>query len=127
MGYAFMSDEWFDEVQKIVEEANIDPPPQLADVAINITVSSDDGDKEMAINAGKMQKGHVDGAPTKVSVPLDLAQKLFIEQDQSAGMQAFMSGQIKIEGDMSKLMAMQSMSASDEQEALMKKIQEITD
>ena len=32
---------------------------------------------------------------------------MFIEGDQNATMQAFMSGVIKIEGDMTKLMAMQ--------------------
>ena len=127
MGYKFMSDEWFDEVEKLVNDANIEPPPQMADLAINVTITSDDGDKQMAIAAGKMQKGHVDGAPTTITLPLDLAKKLFIDQDQSAGMQAFMSGQIKIEGDMSKLMGMQSMQASEEQAALSKKIMEMTE
>ncbi len=127
MGYKFMSDEWFDEVEKMVEEANIEPPPQMADLAINVTITSDDGDKQMAIEAGKMKRGHVDGAPTTITVPLDVAKKLFIDQDQSAGMQAFMSGQIKVEGDMSKLMAMQSMQASEEQAALSKKIMAMTE
>jgi len=33
---------------------------------------------------------------------------MFIEQDQNASMQAFMSGKIQVEGDMMKLMAMQA-------------------
>ena len=33
---------------------------------------------------------------------------MFIEGDQNATMQAFMSGVIKVEGDMTKLMAMQA-------------------
>jgi putative sterol carrier protein len=32
---------------------------------------------------------------------------MFIEQDQNASMQAFVSGQIQVEGDMAKLMSMQ--------------------
>jgi len=55
-----------------------------------------------------------------------LAKRIFIEGDQSAGMQGFMSGQIKIEGDMSKLMALQSAQPTDEQKQLMKQIQDIT-
>ena len=33
---------------------------------------------------------------------------MFVKGDQSAAMQAFMGGKIKVEGDMTKLMAMQS-------------------
>ena len=59
-------------------------------------------------------------------LPADLARRLFIENDQSAGMQGFMSGQIKIEGDMSKLMAMQTVQPSASQKALQKQILEAT-
>jgi putative sterol carrier protein len=41
-------------------------------------------------------------------------------------MQGFMSGQIRIEGDMSKLMALQTAQPSADQVALMKQIQEVT-
>ena len=51
---------------------------------------------------------------------------LFIDNDQSAGMQGFMSGQIKIEGDMSKLMAMQTVQPSADQKKLQEQILEIT-
>ena len=40
------------------------------------------------------------------------AKAIFVEQDPSAGMQAFMAGKIKVEGDMTKLLAMQA-SAPD--------------
>ena len=50
-----------------------------------------------------------------MTVPYEVAKKVFIEQDQQAGMQAFMQGQIKVEGDMSKLMAMQTQQPSAEQ------------
>ncbi len=42
-------------------------------------------------------------------------------------MQGFMSGQIRVEGDMSKLMAMQSARPSEEQKALIKQILAITE
>ena len=59
-------------------------------------------------------------------LPADLAKRIFIEGDQSAGMQGFMSGQIKVDGDMSKLMSLQSAQPTDEQKQLMKQIQDIT-
>ena len=52
---------------------------------------------------------------------------MFISGDQAAAMQAFMSGQIKVDGDMTKLMAMQSAGApSPEQVAFQEKIKALT-
>jgi hypothetical protein len=123
----FLSDEWFAEVDKIREENPIPPPSGPgADITLNITVTgAPGGDKDIHMAGGEFGQGHVE-APTKMTVPYDVARKVFIEQDQQAGMQAFMQGQVKVEGDMSKLMAMQTQQPSAEQTALMKKIAEIT-
>ncbi len=53
---------------------------------------------------------------------------MFIERDQAAGMQAFMSGQIKVEGDMGKLMSMQSAGGpTAQQQKLEERIREMTE
>jgi putative sterol carrier protein len=39
--------------------------------------------------------------------------KLLIDQDQAATMQAFMGGKIKVEGDMMKIMGMQTAMPQD--------------
>ena len=44
----------------------------------------------------------------------DTAKKIFVDQDQAAGMQAFMAGKIKVQGDMMKMMAMQTAMPQDE-------------
>lgn len=44
---------------------------------------------------------------TRVTVDYEVARKLFLEGDVSAGMQAFMAGQIRVEGDMSRLLLLQ--------------------
>jgi putative sterol carrier protein len=52
---------------------------------------------------------------------------MFIDGNQQAGMQAFMSGQIKVEGDMTKLMAMQAGGPpSEEQQAFQAKLRDMT-
>lgn len=124
----FMSKEWFDEVKKIREAAgHVETPSALHDLIINITVTdTDEGDKEMALVGGMIEEGHHESAPTTMILPVDLAHRIFIDNDQSAGMQGFMSGQIKIEGDMSKLMALQTAQPSADQIELQKKIKEIT-
>ncbi len=126
--FKFLSDEWFDKVLALRDEAgDLGLDPSMADLVLNLTVTSDSGDIDMSLNGGNLEKGHVDGAATKMTLPYELTKKMFIDQDQSAAMQAFMAGQIKIEGDMSKLMGMQSMQPSDKQAELQKQIMEITE
>ena len=44
----------------------------------------------------------------------DTARKVFVDQDQAAGMQAFMAGKIKVQGDMMKMMALQTAMPQDD-------------
>jgi hypothetical protein len=128
MAHEFLSDEWFAEAKKIRDE--VSPPAATgpaADMKINIVVTGGpSGDKELHSDAGEFGEGLIEGAPTKLTVPYEVAKKVFIERDQQAGMQAFMQGQIKVEGDMSKLMAMQTVQPSAEEQEVLKRISEIT-
>lgn len=128
MGHKFLTDEWFAKVEELIAEAgDLEVPAGMDSLIMNIAVSTENGEVAMCMRAGNFEKGHADEAPTKLSLPIDLARKLFIENDQSAGMQGFMSGQIKVEGDMSKLMSMQSVRPSEAQKGLQKKILEMTE
>jgi hypothetical protein len=109
MGHTFLSDSWFEEAERIRADVNPEVPDAVKDLVINMVVKDGpDGDIEARMEAGRFVKGLADSAPTKLTVPYDVAKKMFIEQDQNASMQAFMSGQIQVEGDMAKLMAMQA-------------------
>ena len=126
MAQPFLTDAWFDEVEKLRSEAP-EPAAQMRDLKLNIVVTGGpDGERDIHLDAGQFERGHVDGAPTKLTVPYDVAKAIFIDGNPQAGMQAFMSGQIKVEGDMSKVMAMQSMSPSPEQQAFQEKLKALT-
>ena len=115
MGHAFLSDSWFDEAEKLRAAANPEVPAALKDLVINLQVTGGpSGDVEARMAAGGLHQGFAADAPTKLIIPFDVAHKMIIEEDQSAAMQAFMSGQIKVEGDMSKIMAMQGAGAPSE-------------
>ena len=128
MGHDFLSDDWFAEAKKLRDAANLPAPSgPAADMKLNIVVTgAPGGDKEVHVLAGEFGEGLLSDAPTKLTVPYEVAKKTFIDNDQQAGMQAFMQGQIKVEGDMSKLMAMQTQQPSAEQAELQKKIAAIT-
>lgn len=126
MAHEFLSEEWFAAVEALASEAP-EPPAAAADLKVNLTVSgSPTGDTEAHLAAGAFGRGHLDGAPTKVTVPYDVARAMFIDGNPQAAMQAFMAGQIKVEGDMTKLMAMQSIGTSPEQAEFQRKLQAIT-
>jgi putative sterol carrier protein len=61
-----------------------------------------------------MELGELDAADLTVTTDYDTARKLFVDQDQAAGMQAFMAGKIKVQGDMMKMMALQTSMPQDE-------------
>ena len=49
-------------------------------------------------------KGTTDGADLTMSTDIDTARAVFVSGDQQAGMQAFMAGKVRVQGDMTKLM-----------------------
>ncbi|MGI8794122.1 MAG: SCP2 sterol-binding domain-containing protein [Acidimicrobiales bacterium] len=126
MAHAFLSNDWFDAVEKLRAEQP-EPDGAMADLTLNIVVTGGpDGEVEIHAKGGNFEKGLVDDAPTKLTVPYDVAKSIFIEGNQAAGMQAFMSGQIKVEGDMTKLMAMQGGTPTPEAQAFQQKMKDIT-
>lgn len=127
MSIRFLSDEWFNEVEKLTAAAgDIKAPEQLADLKLNLAVNDDNGPVEMSMNGGRLEKGFQDGAPVTMGLPSELARKIFIEFDQGAAMQGFMAGEITVEGDMGQLMALQTVQPSTEQKALLDQILAIT-
>jgi len=109
MSHAFLSDAWFAEATKIFQEVAPPVPAAIRDLVINLRVKGGpNGDVEARMAAGQILKGFGAGAPTTLAIPFDVARKMVVENDQNAAMQAFMGGQIQIEGDMTKVMAMQA-------------------
>jgi putative sterol carrier protein len=127
MSHTFLSDDWFDAVEGLRDEAP-EPAAAMKELTLNIVVAGGpDGDREIHMTGGQFERGLADGAPTKLTVPYEVAKSMFIDGNQQAGMQAFMSGQIKVEGDMTKLMAMQAGGApTPEQIAFQEKIKALT-
>jgi len=129
MPYPFLSDDWFTAAKAIRDEAGDVGPPGGNEITLNVTVVEGPmGDMEMHLANGVFDRGHVDDAPTKATVPYDVARALFVDGNPQAAMQAFMNGQLRIEGDISKIMAVQgaAMSPSPEQMHLQERLREIT-
>ena len=117
MAHQFLSDEWLDAAKAIADEAG-GGGAMPAGVELNLVVTGGpSGDRELHLAEGAFGTGLIDSAPTKLTVPYTVARQMFVEGNQQAAMQAFMGGQIKVEGDMTKLMAMQSGGGGDPAQA----------
>ena len=123
---AFLTDDWFTTVDQLTAAAgDLNLPPALANLALNLVVTGD-SNTELALVNGKIQKGLADGAKTTLNLDADTLRKVFLEFDMGAAMNAFMTGKIKVQGDMSQLMALQTAQPSAEQKALFKSVLEQT-
>ena len=74
-----------------------------------------------------MDTGHLENPDLTVTLEYEIAKAILVEGNPQAGMQAFMAGKIKVQGDMTKLMAMQSASPDPVQAEMAAKINAITD
>ena len=121
MTHAFLSTEWMDAARAIREKYADQVPEIDAVIKINLSIMDVPFD-ENTVNAyfdtssGKLQLelGELEVPDATISTDYETAQALFVEQDQTVAMQAFMAGKIKVQGDMMKMMAMQTAIPSNE-------------
>src|SRR3954452_21188348 len=131
MAYPFLSDEWFDAVEALRDKAPA-APEEVADIAVNMVVTGGpDGDRALHFAEGRFDRGLVEGAPTTVTVPHRVARSMLVDLDPNAAITAFMNGEIRVEGDITRLMELQSsagaiMAPNPEQLAFIGRIRELT-
>ena len=120
MAESFLSEAWLSEVESIRSSVDgLMMPPGAADLRVNLTITDDavgDGSYHITGAPGGLaiHRGHVEGATATVSMPYGLAKAMFVDQDQQAVMQGWTSGDLKVDGDMSRLMPLaQSLAVVD--------------
>ena len=124
----FLSDEWFTEVEQLVEKHGADAPPQ-ANVMVNLVITETPfGERQMHMGAregkGEWGIGHTADADVTLTTDYTTAKQVFASGDPNAGMQAFMQGKVRVQGDMAKLMASQQGGGNA---ALQQAIQDVTE
>lgn len=123
----FLTDAWFDDVEKLGGEAGeLNLPPALANMIINLKVSDTDKDIEANFADGLLHRGLNDSATTTLLLDRSILQSIITNFDTNEIMGAFMSGKIRVEGDMSQLMAVQTARPSAEQKELYSRIKSMT-
>jgi hypothetical protein len=132
--YPFLSPEWMDEAKKIREEYRgkggaAAPSIKMNQIITDVPFGEGTIEAHMDSSSGEMEMdlGHIDDAEVKITIPYTVAKAIFVENNPQAGMQAFMAGQIKVEGDMTKLMSMQGGAPDATATEIAGKIADITE
>jgi len=121
MPHPFLSDEWMAAAREIREKyagqtAKVAQVLKINQVVTGVPFGEGTVESSLDTSSGDvvMELGHLDDADVTVTTDYETAKAIFVDQDPAAGMQAFMAGKITVQGDMMKLMAMQTTMPTDE-------------
>jgi putative sterol carrier protein len=131
--FQFLTPEWVAAAKELREQFEGDSPAPAHVVRMNQVVTEvpfGDGDVKayMDTSGGKMdvELGELENPDLTVTVDYATAKAIMVDGNPQAGMQAFMAGKVKVQGDMTKLMAMQQGSPDPNAMKLAEAIKEIT-
>ena len=132
--YKFLTEEWIAAAKAIREESGGGGAAPAHVVKMNQVITDvpfGDGTVNAHFDTSegemKMDLGHLDAPDLTVTLDYDTAKAILVDGNPQAGMQAFMAGKIKVQGDMTKLMAMQQGTPDPAQAEIAAKIQAITE
>ena len=133
MAYQFLTQEWIDEAKRLREEVGPPASPPAHTVRMNQVITDvpfGDGQVKVFMDTTdgdvNLDLGELENPDLTVTVDYDTAKAIIVDQNPQAGMQAFMAGKVKVQGDMTKLMAMQTAQPDPTAVELSQKIRDMT-
>jgi hypothetical protein len=111
--HTFLSEEWFVAVEAIVAEHGAGAVPHT-EAKVNLVVHETPFGTTVEFHMGSesgnalLGPGHLESADVTLTTDYLTAVEVFVSGNAQAGMQAFMAGKVKVQGDMAKLMASQA-------------------
>ncbi len=120
----FLSKEWFAAVAELFETAGeLNVPAEMAAIKVNVTVE----DVCLAVNGGVIEEGPIANPDIEMVMPAHYLYDLIVRGDWTVGMKGYMKREIKVSGNMRKLLPLQAYKPSLELESLRQKIEELTE
>ncbi len=114
--YPFLSPEWIDAARALREEYAEQVPTSPVQARVNIVITDVPHGDDPTVNghidtsSGQtiIEHGHLTDPELTVTVDYPTARAAFVTRDQQEVMQAFLTGKILVDGDASKLLALQA-------------------
>ncbi len=121
MTHMFLSDGWIDAAREIRERYEDQLPQVTQSIRINQVITEvpfGDGTVNAYIDttSGSLvfELGELDDPDAVLMTDYGTARAMLVDRDPAIAMQSFMAGKIKIQGDMMKLMALQTAIPTNE-------------
>jgi hypothetical protein len=135
--YPFLSDEWLEETRQIREQYKDQVPAVPVTVRMNQVINEvpfGDGVIRAYVDTSSglldMEIGQLEKPDLTITLAYATAKALLVDGDAAQAMNAFMSGRIKVDGDITKLIALQTAGAgaatNPSAAEMVKRIQAIT-
>ena len=111
--YQFLSEEWFDHARRIVDAQGVEIPSE-AQLSMNLVVTDGPDGEDRLLHIGTADghadwgPGHVGDADLTLTTDFATARAIFVSGNPQTAMQAFMEGKVKLQGDLTRLMAAQA-------------------
>jgi len=119
--YTFLSDEWMAATREIRARFEEQLPPVTTSIRINQVITDVPFGEGTIIayidtSGGSLvfELGELDEPDAVMMTDYETARALLVDRDPAIAMQSFMAGKIRVQGDMMKLMAMQTALPSNE-------------
>jgi putative sterol carrier protein len=136
--YPFLSEEWMAAARAIRQELKPEAtaPGAVQVIRMNQIVTDvpfEPGTIKSHLDTSTgeldLEFGHLEQADVTVTLDYATAKAILVEGNPQVAMQAFMTGRIKVEGDLAKLMLLQTVAAAPDPSAvaIARRIQSITE
>lgn len=128
----FLSAEWVGAARTIYARHQSDQAPavplRMNLVVTDVPFAAGDFDAHVDTSAGvtEVETGHIEHPDLTVTLSYDLARSVFVDGNAQAAAEAFIMGLVRIDGDVTKLLAFQQQRPSPSQLELANEIRSIT-
>jgi len=131
--YAFLSPEWIAAAREVREQHGGNEGPPVVSLRMNLVVEEVpfgegilDAHLDTTSGAVDVELGHVPEPDVKVRLDYETAKAVLVDGDAEAAMAAFMAGKVRVEGDMTKLLAYEARPVTAGELTLAARLRDIT-
>ena len=135
--FPFLSDEWITAAEEIYSTASqrvdLESGGSGPTITMNLVVKNAPFESESVLanvdnrdGVFRIALGPLNEAEVKLTLDYKIARSILLDGDAQVGMRAFLSGKIRVEGNMTKLLALRNSASTPDEEATLDALRAIT-
>ena len=128
----FLSDEWYELVDELVADHEPGTKPAV-EMVMNLTITDSPFGAERLLHlstrdgAARWGVGHAENPDTSITTDYATAKQVFVDANVQVGIDAFTTGKVRVQGDLTKLLTLFGPAGVGSGSALYLAIQDVTE